>query len=325
MAFTNKSFTFCAIVFTTILFGLYSYIIINHKMFFMNVEYAMWHYAGDMSASTEGENFNFIALGDSRLKSAFIPQEFDDNELNSLNLSLGGSSAIEGYYTLKKYLAHNPAPEHLLLGYSPGILSMQPFYWERTVKFQYLTDEEYDEVSRLSASQDNHKTVGEGNYLDYQLYTGKYITDFINGFGEFRWVDNDQMFDALKASKGHYFFGTNEGATGMSFEATVDDFVPSALLRKYVEMTVQMAHEAGIDVYWYTPPVNASSIDVITPVYKENYTQYMRWLEEAHNITVLKLIHDEEDQYFSDSHHLYRGAPMVTRSIKERFLSARAP
>lgn len=321
MAFTNKSFTFAVMVFTTILFGLYSYIIINHKMLYMNVEYAMWHYASGMSQSTVDKQYNFITLGDSRIKSAFIPLEFDDDKLSSLNLSLGGSSAIEGYYTLKKYLENNQAPEYLLLGYSPGILSEQPFYWERTVRFQYLTNEEYDEVENLSASLDDHQTIGEGNYLDYKVYTGKYITDFINGVTDLRWSANAQMIEDLRVSKGHYYFGTNEGATGRSFEATVEDFHLSKLLGKYIEMTIVMAQEFGIKVYWYTPPVNTASIDLITPEYKAGYGEYMDKLTQQHGVTVLTQIHDVENKYFSDSHHLYRGAPMVTHAIKAAFLA----
>lgn len=322
MIFTSKSFTFSAMIFTIILFGLYSHVIINHKMLYMNVEYAMWHYARDMSHSRGDEHYNFITLGDSRIKSAFIPQEFDDENLNSLNLSLGGSSTIEGYYTLKKYLENHEAPEYVLLGYSPGILSQQPFYWERTVKFQYLTDEEYNEVESLSATLDNHETLGDGNYLDYKIYTGKFITDFINGMTEFRWTANALMFEDLHVSKGHYYFGTNEGATGRSFEATVDDFQLSKLLDKYIEMTISMAQEAGTTVYWYTPPVNTASIDLITPEYKKGYGDYMDKLEQEHGVIVLSRIHDVENKHFSDSHHLYRGAPMVTHAIKAAFLAA---
>lgn len=44
-------------------------------------------------------------------------------------------------------------------------------------------------------------------------------------------------------------------------------------------------------------------------------------LTQQHGVTVLTQIHDVENKYFSDSHHLYRGAPMVTHAIKAAFLA----
>ena len=318
---TNKQMIYSVMVFTVILFGIYSYFIINHKMLFMDVEYAMWEYAKEKTHATNDESYNFMVLGDSRMKAAFIPEQFDDGDLNSLNLSLGGSSAIEGYYTLKTYLENNKKPDYLLVAYSPAMLTWHTFYWYRTVNFQYLYNDEYEEIAQLSKEIDNYYTIADADYMDSQIYAGKYLTQLINGIKGARWNDNASMLESLRKSKGHVFFGQNEYAGDVSFEATEDDFIPSKLLTRYVEKILKLAKEQDIKIYWYTPPVNETTFENITTTYINSYNTYLEKFENEYGLVILKSLHEIENDNFSDPYHVFKGAPVVSRSIKDSFLA----
>lgn len=318
---TNKQMVFSVIAFTAILFGVYSYIVINHKMFYMNIEYAMWHYASERTHSENDEKFNVVALGDSKMKSAFLPETFDDDQFNSVNLALGGSSIVSGYYTFKTYLDNNEAPDYLVLGYSPTLLAYMPFYQFRTVRFQYLEDHEYDEIAATSKRVDNHKTLGEGDYLDYKIYTGKYFTEFLNGITELRYFGNVYMLDLLEKSKGHNYWGTAEFSDFVSEETTLKEFEPSPFINVYLERMLELAEEKGVKVYWYTLPVNRPTMENLGPAYVDAYHEHMKNIEQNFEINVLSEIHAVDNSYFGDAHHVYRGAPMVTQSIKDAMLA----
>lgn len=318
---TNKQLVYSVIALTAALFGLYSYIVINHKMLYMNMEYAMWHYASERTHNKNDEYFNLIALGDSKMKSAFVPEDFDDDQFNSINLALGGSSIVSGYYTLETYLENNEKPEYLLLAYSPTLLAFMPFYQFRTVHFQYLEDEEYQEIEKLSEEIDQHKTLGEGDYLDPEFYTGKYFTEFLNGIKELRYFGNVYMLDLLEKSKGHNFWGTEEYSDYVSEEATLTEFEPSAFINVYVEKMLMLAKEHEIKVYWYTLPVNEPTLENLNKDYLDSYHDHMDNLVTRYDLKLLSKTHSVDNSYFGDAHHVYRGAPMVTKSIKDGILA----
>lgn len=308
---------FSVLAFTSLLFGIYSYIIIFNKMWYMNVEYAMWHYASEKTHSTNDEKYNLVAIGDSKMKSAFIPNEFDDEEFNTINLALGGSSFISGYYTLKEYLENNESPEYLVMGYSPGLFVMAPFYHVRTVRFQYLDNSDYKEIMHLSETIDNNETLGEGDYLDYTIYPGKYFTEFLNGITELRWFGNVEMMKILNKSKGHNYWGQDDGSTHVSEETTLEEFVPSPFINEYVEKILTMANEADIKVYWYTMPFNQPTIVEFNPKFVEGYNNHMEMLSAKYDFEVLAGIHAIDNDNFGDAYHLYKGAPMVTKTLKD--------
>ena len=105
----------------------------------------MWQFNKQYMTSSVGGKLNTLVIGDSRMKAAYIPAD-----KNALNLSLGGGSPIEGYYTLKGYLQHHDAPKHLILSYAPFHLMHTDSFWERTIKYRYLSLQDEQEVLKIN-------------------------------------------------------------------------------------------------------------------------------------------------------------------------------
>ena len=59
-------------------------------------------------------------------------------EINSINLSVGGGTPIEGYYTLLEYLKNNKKPLYILLSYGPFHFEQADWFWTRNVRFDFL-------------------------------------------------------------------------------------------------------------------------------------------------------------------------------------------
>lgn len=318
-----KQMTFSVIAFTALLFAIYSYVILVHKDLYMNDDYASWMDVKHKTTTRNVEQYNFVVMGDSRAKATFMPNEFDDDVFNSINLSLPASTPIEGYFTLKHYLEHNDAPDKLLVGYSSLLLSVPYFYLGNTVKFRYLDTDEYDEIAEMAEKLDDNDIIGAIDHREYIYFTGKYLTDLYAGITNARWKTNKLVADQLLTSKGHVYVSVFDEADGDSTEILLGEFKPSKIINHYFEKMIALANEHNIDFYWYTFPINNNSYNKLPDDFITAYQSYIDNLSQKYGFTVLSEFYGLEAQYFGDPDHLYRGAPLVTGMIKEEFVKER--
>ncbi|MEZ5759497.1 MAG: hypothetical protein R3D86_14850 [Emcibacteraceae bacterium] len=322
MTFTYKKFTLYVMIFTVSLFAVYSYFILNFKMLYLNFEYPSYLYVYEKIRDVNDKPYNFIAIGDSRTQSSFMPEIFDDENLNSINFALGGASPITGYYTIKNYLKYHEKPDYILMGYSPPILTGPYFYEANTVKFGFLEDEQYEEIAENAEKLDDNSIIGPVKYYDYKIYTGMYIQDLINGLLERRWQRNHVAWDNLLKSKGHRFAAVEPGSSELSSETGFKEFIPSKVVRYYVEKTLEEASENNIQVFWFNNPINTESFEALSPDYKREFEQYMKSLSDNYDLKILNSLYAMDSKNFGDHNHVYLGAEEVTRTIKTDFLQA---
>ena len=291
-------------------------------MLFMNFEYPSYLYVKEQRTKSVASPYNFIAIGDSRTQSSFMPLKFDDENINSINFALGGSSPINGYYTIKNYLKLHKKPNYILMGYSPPIISAPFFYGPTTVKFGYLEDHQYEEISSNAINLDDNKIIGSVNYYDYKIYTGMYIEDLINGITDRRWSRNKKAWDKLQISKGHRFAAIEPGSSELSSETHFETFVPTKIVNHYIEKILIEAKENDIQVFWFNNPINTESFDILPPQYRSEFEAYLNNLSEKFDLKVLNKPYSMESKNFGDHDHVFKGAPEVTQTIKTEFLKA---
>lgn len=314
MLLSNKKFVLYLLSLSIILLGIYSYIVLNGKMLYANREYPIWLHIKNQVET----KYNFICIGDSRTKAGFVPKKFDENDIKSINLSVSASTPIEGYYVLKNYLSNNHHLKYLLLSYSPFHLTEDEAYWRYTVKLDYLKSEEYQSISDTANSINDHQTLGDDHYLDYKLYTGKYLIDFSNGILKRRWQKNYQLLDDLEKTKGHFFYGKSAKKLGLNQEAQKEKFIYSPLIQYYLEELIKLAMSKKIKVYWYTMPFSKTSFTALDPTYKLAYDDYIHDLSKKYDLTVLNELYYLDDANFGDMSHVYSGAEKVTQDIKDK-------
>lgn len=321
---THKQMTFSVIAFTAILFAIYSYFILFHKELYMNDDYVSWLDVKEKISQRNDQHYNFIVMGDSRAKATFMPNLFDDDFYNSTNLALPASTPIEGYFTLQKYLENNDAPESLLIGYSSLLLATPYFYIGNTVKFRYLDNKDYDQITRTAKVLNDDEIIGAIDPKEYLYFTGKYLTDLYAGLRNMRWQSNKKVAEQLLTSKGHVYGFVHENADGDSTEILLGRFEHSKIIRHYLEKLLALANEHNIDVYWYTYPINRNSYEKLPNEFLASYQAYIDELSQQFGFTVLSEFYPLDAKYFGDPDHLYSGAPMVTGMIKEEFIKAKA-
>jgi hypothetical protein len=282
-------------------------------MLFMNQEYPMFIYTKETISIRSHDKQNLIMIGDSRAKAGFIPNV---NPLTkSLNLSIGGATPIEGYYILKKYLQTNLPPDKIIISYAPSHIDAHGTYWERTVKFDFLETQEYQEVESNAKQIADSTTIGSSKtYTDY-LNPKMYISDFFNGIISLRWVQNKQVLIDNSNSQGHYYFGKEAISSALNDEATRKKFIPSPLIDLYLKKLLALTKANHIKVYYYTMPFNKSSFMASKKIYRDGYTTYLQDLVYKYNVNICNDLGYMSNDNFGDPSHLYKGADKVSHDI----------
>ncbi|MCT7593187.1 hypothetical protein [Aliarcobacter butzleri] len=294
----------------------------------MNIEYPMWDSVRKIMNNKNSIYYNFITLGDSRTKAGFKPNLFnfknDVFEINSINLSLGGSTPIEGYYTLYNYLLKNEKPQYLLLSYGPIHLMEQDCFWTRNVRFDFLEYNQLRDIINLSEIIEvDNKTIGnKEKIIDYKINTSKYFIEFSKGIYNQNWILNKEISDYLQTTNGQFLFGKNNYSSELNRETTKKNFVPAKILDYYFEKLLKLSKDNNIKVYYYTMPFNESSFYSINKDFKIQYDNYINSLSSKYQIEVLNKLNYLSNDNFGDSNHLHHGVDMVTLEIKEKFINS---
>jgi hypothetical protein len=309
----SKKFIFLCLLISIVLFGTFSYIVTNHKMLFMNQEYPLWVNVKETMSSKFKEKQNVIMIGDSRGKAGFIPNL--NQSIQSLNLSVGGGTPIEGYYTLKKYLQYNAAPNKLIISYSPCHLEEQDAYWDRTVKCNFLELKDYQEVEANAKIINDSTTLGiSKKYTDYTSPI-KYTNDFLHGVFSMRWKKNKEVLTSVLFSKGHYYCGKANYSNELNKETTKEIFIKSPLIDLYFQKFLELAKRNHISIYYYSMPFNESSFNAGKAQYRTEYDNYILKTAYQYNIKVCNKLNYMTNDNFGDDSHLYKGAKQASEAI----------
>jgi hypothetical protein len=315
----HRKFIVLTFIITAGLYLLYSYFVLNHKMLYMDREYPMWEYTKNVINTKSTQKYDLLAIGDSRVKAGFIP--VNNNKTNSLNLSLGGGTPMEGYYTLKKYLKNNPAPNKLILSYVSGHLTSFSNYWKRTVPFEFVTLEEHKEIMVLAKEYNELAiTSVSKEYIDYS-FPNTYASNFKNGLLGARWITNKSVLELVEMSRGQHFFGTNNFSNGLSGDAYRKSFIASRFHTYYLTELIKLANDHNTAVYFYYMPHNESSFNKLDVKTMAAYTNFIFKLSKENSMKICNDLFYMTNDNFGDPSHLYLGAEKNTKMMYQCILN----
>ena len=309
----SKKWVLMALLLSFVPYFIFSFLVLNFKNLYMNQEYPMWNDVKNKIYNNSNHEFDILYIGDSRAKAGLIVKDFEVlTKLQVLNLTIGGSTPIEGYYSIKEILKNNQI-DKIILSYAPFHIAHADSYWHRTVKFEFFKDDIYEEIYQ-NALKMNESYFLERSYKDYKIKIGLYLTDFQNGIRYKRWIKNYEVYNYLNESKGHYYFGKLNGTSDLNSEASIKLFKPLPLIDFYLKEIVKLANEYGIKIFWFTMPFNKSSFDKTSEQYIKEYNIYINSFS-SDNFIVLNSLYYKEDKEFGDPSHLYLGAKDVTLEL----------
>lgn len=273
-------------------------------------EYPMWLHIKQVINTTTKDKKHLIIIGDSMSKAGFIPNEIKN--FKSLNLSLGGATPLEGYYTLLKYLENNPAPENIILSYAAYHLLGYSLYWYRTVPYDFLNGEDYQAIEK-KAKQFN-LIVDNKSYIDYKNPFA-YRSSFKNGIVEMRWKQNNKMLNECTTAQGHHYFGTKPFSKKLNKDTAQLLFKKSEFQDYYFRKLLTLAEKSHIKTHFFIMPYNKASYDTVNKEYIRNYIKYIKMLSKKYNMKMCNKLTYMANNNFGDRSHLFKGAKVNTRNM----------
>lgn len=296
------------------------FVIHNYKNYYMSYEYPMWEHVKSVISSSDSR-YTTLIVGDSRSKAGIIPSHLNEALQPAINLSLGGATPVEGYYSLKKYLANNRAPTNIVFSFAPFHLIEQDTYWLRTVKFDYLDFAEYREIEQTYADLGIENKSGHNNYFVYAINPLNYTTELLNGVNNNRSKINEVVSKNMVRDRGHFFFGRGKFSVGLNNETNFDAFKEDRLIDYYFNKMLDLAQVNKINIYWYTMPFNKSSCNRTRASFIKAYETYVNKTITQHGGRVLNNTPCWPNTYFGDPSHLYAGSRVASRLLSDSLTS----
>ena len=149
---------------------------------YMDGEYSYYREGKDYRmGKTDIPNADVLILGDSRAKSAILPELLDElgGSENCVSLAQGGSTSVEAYYALTEYIANRGVPKKVFLSESAYHFTSFDGFWTRTVYFDAITFSDAMEVIRSAKANQEEaalKEAGGSNVFSLLEYK---ITEFV--------------------------------------------------------------------------------------------------------------------------------------------------
>ena len=296
------------------------------KIAYMNVEYPT--YKDTQLKTAQNHNAQIIMLGDSRAKAGFIPQDS-----TQLNLAIGGTTPISAHYTLKRYLTHNAPPKVLILSFMSQHYLGDETFWERAIKFDYLSFDEFSEIMENARNLGQCKILNhsggkckEDYFFKYKMRIQNYTAEIYNAWSDFkngrsRFATNTQVMSDLAQNGGHFFYGKWDESDGLNFEAKLKGFALNPLHDLYLQKIADLAKAHNIALFHYQMPFNEASFDALDSRFVSEYNAFLDSLQDKYGIISLNHIWALPNSDFGDSSHLYKGAHKTTADILDKIKS----
>lgn len=283
--------------------------------------YYLWN--KETANTSHEETYDVIILGDSIANAGYMPALLSDS---CLNLSLGGTTPIENYYTLQDWLDHNPAPKVCYISFADFHFLRSDCFWSRSIythRYRFpqeleilMTAYQYQEPSILTK---NYAT----DFVEYALcLPDKYMTALVNAQFNQRYKGNlaSKQIDELYG--GRYIKRTvteAAEATAAIKKTASGKFGMNPVFDYYYRKLIELCVENNI-----IPRIVKSPISNDAPFsdsYIESFWNYYAALEEEYPQITVDWIPYYDIQYFADgSGHLnFHGALKFSLEIKRLY------
>lgn len=290
-------------------------------MNYMEIEYPAW--VQQLDFAKKGTAYDILIIGDSRSKAGLIPDELSPH---TYNMSVGGATSIEMFYTLTKYLENHQAPSYAFLIFAPKHVT-EIDNWNQTLLYNYLDFKELAQVY-YHAARFHDPTVCSGFYVkDYFFYKTRFPTRYLLFMHNAGFIGNRranmEKYKELNESRGHMLYGTDPGNDLFNYEVSYKSFQKSPLVDYYYHKLLDLCMEHQIEVIVEQAPMNAGSYDFLTPSYYDGYVHYMKSIQEEYpSITLNPYVPRYDNEFFGDTNHLnLKGATKFSHELRNKYPS----
>jgi hypothetical protein len=298
------------------------------KMLGNSTEYALWMYKKKLIEAPYPTSKNII-IGDSRSMTGFNPSIIGHN---FINLSLSGTTAFEGYLTLKQFSQHHQI-DTLIVSY--GIFH----FVESDVLEKWTLPYTLPSIADLNSLEKVERQYGitlDNQKPHFWLYLNRKATYFHLPI-ELRstFVENLKQNDynatviqQLEKFQGFTNVSENDSSNAVDTEVEIanksDQFKVNPIIISYLDSIYTLSTKKGTKVIFLVPPINKASYDVLkNTLFLKQYLSFKNSLKVKYPLMIL----DQKtlylpNYYFHDGGHLNkRGVVYFSNYIREEMES----
>lgn len=279
--------------------------------------YYIWN--REKSNNLQDKTYRVIVLGDSGANAAYMPEALS---ADTINLSLGGTTPMENYYTLKDWVEHNPAPEVCYISFGDGHMKSSDCFWTRSMFSHRYSLAQEVEMLKAAYFYQEPSIIDNPTRVDYaisQMYLPKnYISSIWNG----------SFYNAYEANEGamrsdELHFGRYIARTTNEYNATdeivQDEFYASPLFDEYYRKTIELCVKNGITPRVVKLPLPDNN--TFTEKYISEFNEYYNGLKREYpSLTVDWSIKTRQKDRFTDGVHMNsHGALQFSLELRERY------
>lgn len=274
----------------------------QHIMAFIDGEgpYYMWN--RETVTSPHEEYYDVVILGDSLANAAYMPEVLSDS---TINISLGGSSPVENYLTLRDWLKNNKAPKVCYISFGEGHFLNADWFWKRGMYSHRFSFAQGLEVLKNAKKYNEENILTEHYILDllsYELWLpNKYITAFLHaGFNQ-RGASNSNGWASVDLHRGRYIGNTTKVYLPDS-PPTLSDFSTNPMLDVYYRKIIELCRENDIQVRLIRIPLPDNW--VIKDSYIDAFDSYYDELRSTYPGITTDCVTLADRTYFLDAQHM---------------------
>ena len=263
-------------------------------------------------------NDRIIFLGDSRMKVGMDPAIFGSD---ASNIALWGTSTIEMYYTLKRYMENNTKPEAVVISLSSEHIRSIGSFNPQTLE-AHTFDEYLDEINKVFVELDGKDMSREIMAHRYRL-PGSYMKPVIAGIRNSRQEANHEAIEALNARKGFSPMGGQLlDDTKIPDDAKLEQFLPNPSNVYYLNKTLDLCTDNEIKVYYIQFPLRKIVVERMNKSgYMDQYKGFLQDLGARYPDAIIEYdIPVWDRQWFADDSHLNQaGAERFSAEVKAKY------
>ena len=282
---------------------------------FMDGETPYYFWNKDKTNSTSEKIYDVLILGDSIANAAYEPSVLSDG---TVNLALGGTTPIDGYYILAEWLENHPAPMTCYVSFADLHFKTADWFWKRIMFTHRFHPSDNFEIIRNALKYEESSILSDDFILDflcYELWLPNRYNTFIKG------IDLDQRYKdnlvALQNANRHAGRYMARGIREYSFpdDTVNDNFVVTPLFDEYYRRILDLCVENQIKVRLIKLPLS-NKID-FSKAYRVDLEEYYSELKNDYPDISMEWFEPYESECFADVSHLNsRGALQFSTELK---------
>lgn len=276
------------------------------------------------------ENFQTIILGDSSTAVSVMPSVLGRL---TMNFSGWGTSSMDNYYVLKRYLSVHSPPGCILLSTSYNTdLHYQDKFWSIYIYSGFYSFEELSQIYKDSEEFKGYPSR-EMSYFEFMLKSAMTRLRLYNlpevNFNKFVFGNKKTIgkydVDLEKISDNRGFVGSNAAFSGnkLGLDSEVDffkrGFIPFEAEDHYLRKIFELSNQNKVKVFFLPAPM-ASIPDVFSPeIYQEQLGEHIKKLMSSFpNMTYLNRIPVKNNKFSSLLHIAKEEAHPYTAILRKQ-------